>query len=96
MIKKLVISTLLVTVLPFTLVSFAEAKDAPEKALSSARQIVDQYKELRNACTAAKGDERLTCYTALNNGSEEYTQARRLVRESEQGAPNKVHFVSFR
>lgn len=99
MIKNFVVSTLLVASLPFFLVnlSFAAEVDtyANDKSMQSAKKIVEQYKELRKSCVQAEGDERRSCVAALNDASEEYTEARRALKEAERNKTDNVHFVSF-
>lgn len=84
--KKLVIAA------PFVLAaSFSYANNLN---INTAKQIVEDYKELRKTCAGAAGDAKKACFHQLNQANDDYKEAKRLLMSQYQSDSGKLNLVS--
>ncbi len=57
--------------------NFAVAADVDQVALAQSQ--VDDYRALRHACAVTRGEQRRVCFSQLNNATEGYKQAKKLL-----------------
>ncbi len=57
--------------------NFAVAADVDQVAL--AQSEVDDYRALRHACAVTQGEQRRICFSQLNNATESYKEAKKLL-----------------
>lgn len=84
--KKLVITA------PFVLA--ASVSYASTLNLDTAKQIVEEYKELRKTCADASGDAKRVCFHELNKANDDYKQAKRLLMSQNNSNSSLMNLVS--
>lgn len=61
---------------------------------AEANAVVSEYKALRNQCTLSRGDERKSCFNALNKQNDLYASAKKYLAEDDASSTS-AHYVTF-
>lgn len=94
------ISTIITTSITAVAIVFSSSTFAKDtKSVVEAKKIIQSYKDLRATCSKTEGDDRITCFSKLNDANEEYVAAKQYIRQTTQEATDEndtaAHRVTF-
>jgi len=71
------------------------AETKPFMSASSAKVIVENYKNLRQQCAASEGLARKQCFSELKAAGDQYSVAKKLLPAAQTNTRDSIHYVSF-
>ncbi|SMF51815.1 hypothetical protein SAMN02745866_03298 [Alteromonadaceae bacterium Bs31] len=70
------------------------AATSSNEELGAAQAVIVHYKELRKVCSIARGDDRKECFRELTEATDNYQQAKIIVRDAKDKEVRELHVVT--